>query len=158
MVTMFELKGSISIEPVWWNDPPMISIHIGDRELHDGEISQLQEFCFREHFEVGQQILSVKFYNKNDTDTDLEKNLDKAVMIKNIKFFDIESPHFVWNGIYVPTYPKSWIDDCQQQGKTLSPTLRYHDYLGWNGVWSLTFDVPIFSWIHKIENLGWVYD
>jgi hypothetical protein len=29
--------------------------------------------------------------------------------------------------------------------------------MGWNGRWELNFRVPIFTWIHQLENLGWIY-
>jgi hypothetical protein len=36
--------------------------------------------------------------------------------------------------------------------------LKNHTYLSWNGKWTLTFDVPVFTWIHRVQNLGWIYD
>ena len=103
-------------------------------------------------------ILSVEFINKHDSDTDIANNLDKAVIIKNITFNNITSPKFVWAGIYKPEYPEPWATEQQNQNIVLLPQLPAHNYLSWNGKWTLTFSVPIFTWIHHIENLGWIYD
>lgn len=94
--------------------------------------------------------LSVAFSNKEDSDTDLVNKRDKAVVIKEIEFFGIHSPRFVWAGEYRPIYPPHMQDQPE--------TLKYHNYLGWNGVWYLDFTVPIFTWIHQTEDFGWIYD
>ena len=60
-------------------------------------------------------------------------------------------------GKYMPIYPNPWAGEQLAQGIVLDPILRYHNYLSWNGTWSLDFTVPIFTWIHTIEDLGWVY-
>ena len=43
-------------------------------------------------------------------------------------------------------------------GKKLDKFIKPNTYMGWNGQWKLTYSAPIFTWIHKIENLGWIYD
>ena len=74
---------------------------------------------------------------------------DTAVIVKEIKFFGISDPRFVWAGVYYPEYPEHYPD------KTYP--LPGHGYLGWNGVYKLEFSVPVFTWIHKIKNFGWIY-
>lgn len=44
------------------------------------------------------------------------------------------------------------------QTETLPKFQTNATYLGWNGLWVLEFELPIFTWIHKLENLGWIYD
>jgi hypothetical protein len=101
------------------------------------------------------QNISVTFKNKKDSDT--IPGGDKAVRIDKIVFNNINSDRFVWAGKYIPIYPNPWAGEQLAQGIVLDPILRYHNYLGWNGTWSLDFTVPIFTWIHTIEDLGWVY-
>jgi hypothetical protein len=91
----------------------------------------------------GTKKITIEHYGKEDLDP------STALIIEQIKFNEIISPQFVWQGIYYPTYPKHL---------TGANELKYHNYLGWNGIWSLEFTLPIYTWIHKVENLGWIYD
>jgi hypothetical protein len=87
----------------------------------------------------------------------IEKQDQEAVIIEQISFFGITDPRFAWAGVYKPQYPEPWATEQQAQGHVLEPQLCPHTYLGWPGQWTLTFDVPVFTWIHKIQNLGWIY-
>jgi hypothetical protein len=87
--------------------------------------------------------LSIEHYGKADLDP------NTALVIEQINFNEISSPKFVWEGLYYPTYPTHMSGDSE---------LKYHNYLGWNGVWTLDFTLPIYTWIHKVEDLGWIYD
>ena len=87
--------------------------------------------------------LKITHFDKADDDS------NTAVIVKEIKFFDISDPKFVWAGVYYPEYPEHY------PNKT-SP-LPGQGYLGWNGVYRLEFSVPVFTWIHKIKDFGWIY-
>ena len=76
-----------------------------------------------------------------------------AVIVDSVSFFGIQDPRFVWAGIYRPDYPEPWASEQTN----LASELTAHPYLGWNGCWSLTFGVPVFTWIHQTQNLGWIY-
>lgn len=78
-----------------------------------------------------------------------DKDPITAVLVEEIKFNGITDPKFVWSGMYYPTYPKHLTGDAE---------LKYHNYLSWNGVWVLDFTLPIYTWIHKTLDLGWIYD
>ena len=87
----------------------------------------------------------------------VEKQDQEAVIIESISFFGIQDPKFAWVGVYKPEYPEPWATEQRSQGIILQPSLCPHTYLGWPGKWTLTFDVPVFTWIHKVQNLGWIY-
>jgi len=76
-----------------------------------------------------------------------------AVIVDSVSFFGIQDPRFAWAGVYRPNYPEPWASEQTDLVSELSP----HTYLGWNGCWSLTFGVPVFTWIHQTQNLGWIY-
>ena len=40
-------------------------------------------------------------------------------------------------------------------GATLDPL--YGNYVCWNERWYLPIRLPAFTWLHKLENLGWIY-
>ena len=96
----------------------------------------------------GKHILEIEHKNKSANDP------DTAIIVKALTFNDITSNKFVWAGVYTPQYPEPWASEQD----SLAQQLPSHSYLGWNGVWRLEFTAPIFTWIHKNENLGWIYD
>ena len=86
--------------------------------------------------------LQVEFLNKKPGDTVTESGLDKAVVIESVSFFGITDPRFAWAGTYKPVH---------------GSVLAAHTYLSWNGLWTLEFDVPVFTWMHNLQSLGWIY-
>lgn len=92
--------------------------------------------------------VEIVFMNKPEDDANM------AVVIDSIEFFGISDPKFIWAGIYTPKYPELWY---QQQEKKPPLTIPQQNYLGWNGKWRLDFSVPVFTWMHKTLNLGWMY-
>ena len=87
----------------------------------------------------------------------LDKQDQEAVIVQAVNFFGIEDPKFAWAGVYNPQYPEPWATQQHDQGVVLKQYLSPHTYLGWPGKWTLTFDVPVFTWIHRVQNLGWIY-
>jgi hypothetical protein len=87
----------------------------------------------------------------------IEKQDQEAVIIDQISFFGITDPKFAWAGVYEPQYPEPWATEQRSQGQVLESQLCPHTYLGWPGKWTLTFSVPVFTWIHRTQNLGWIY-
>lgn len=77
-----------------------------------------------------------------------------AVIVDSIDFFGIQDPRFAWQGVYYPVYPEPWFS---QQVCTPAAALPAQTYLGWNGIYQLRFGVPVFTWIHQVQNLGWIY-
>lgn len=149
MATQYNIKGSVTLDPIWYeNAIPKVSVRLDDLLLFTGELKHTTVVGFDQTTAAGNHRLSVEFHNKQDFDTKVNTGQDKAVVIKSIEFFGITSPRFVWEGWYRPDYPS------HMQGE--AEILRYHDYLGWNGIWCLDFSVPVFTWIHKTENLGWI--
>jgi hypothetical protein len=153
MAIDYPVKLDIHLRPVWHDNPPEINIGIND-DIQRIILTDNQIF----HYEFtadNTSILSVELLNKTDTDTIPDKGLDKAVIIESVGFFGINDPRFVWSGEYRPDYPEPWYSE--QLAKP-EPLLKNHTYLSWNGKWTLTFDVPVFTWIHRVQNLGWIYD
>jgi hypothetical protein len=98
--------------------------------------------------DAGPKTFYMLFENKtNDTP-------DMAVEIEKITVEGMTVDRFKWAGLYRPDYPEPWASSQTD----LPEVHRHATYLGWNGRWELTFGVPIFRWIHTVENLGWIYD
>lgn len=118
-----------------------------DGRTQDKQLSSITTYEW--DFNATDQVcLSVEHFNKSTDDS------TTAVEIAGIEFFGITDPKFAWAGTYYPDYPKLWYD---QQEQPPGAELPGQTYLGWNGVYRLTFDVPVFTWMHKTLNLGWIY-
>jgi hypothetical protein len=96
--------------------------------------------------------LTVEQYGKTIRDT--RGDLDTAIIISEVKLNGITDPKFAWSGIYRPDYPDYYLS----QNPNLKTELSAHNYLGWNGSWTLDLSLPIYTWIHKTLDLGWIYD
>ena len=94
--------------------------------------------------------LEIEHFGKLDSDTDPATGADMAIIVEQIKVNGIASPRFVWAGVYRPKYPPHMSNQPAE--------VKYCNYLGWNGVWSLDITLPSFVWIHNIENLCWIYN
>jgi len=140
----YNLALSVEVQPVWYREPPEIRVGLADQEHFHGHLEQPKTFSIGASMPRGTVRFWLEFLNKKHDDTDLERGLDKAVKIMSICLNQISSPRFVWQGMYVPDHTKQH--------------LMYHDYLGWNGIWFLDLDLPVFSWIHRVENLGITYE
>jgi hypothetical protein len=138
MATEYPVKMKVTLEPV---GKPWVIV---DASGH-GQLQQLvttTDFSFNLRL-VDKGYLKIEHFEKEDHD------LDTAVIIKKISFFGISDPKFIWSGTYYPDYPDHY------PNKT-SP-LPGHGYLGWNGVYELKFTVPVFTWIHQTQSMGWIY-
>jgi len=156
MDTTYLNRIRITLEPVWHDDPPQVRVGI-DEHLQTVTLKQTTVFDLDFDATAGPCQLIVDFVNKNHGDTDIKRQLDKAVKIKKIDIFGIVDRKFIYASQYRPEYPEPWATEQRSLGQTLEPVLHGHDYLGWNGRWCMPFTVPVFTWIHKTQNLGWIY-
>lgn len=138
MTTEYPVKMSVTLEPV---QSPYITIAV-DQIVYKQQLSTTTSFDF-DFVAVDQASLTVEHHGKSDLDP------DTAVIIRNIEFYGISDPRFIWAGIYYPVYPSHYADQKSSRSG--------QGYLGWNGTYVLQFQVPIFSWIHQVQDLGWLY-
>lgn len=148
----------INLTPVYHSEYPEIRIKFNDDIIFCGALLQSRTFTINKQVQRGNQKLSVEFYNKKDNDTIVSQGLDKAVIINSITLNNITDPKFIWSGIYQPEYPEPWATEQKNAGVHLETELTNTNYLGWNGEWSLVFSTPVFTWIHQLQNLGWIYE
>jgi hypothetical protein len=149
---MYPIKIEIRLEPIYHQDPPECKITVGD-QAQQGFLTKPTSFFFTISA-TNESEINIELLNKTDKDTVPELGLDKALKIQNIGFFGISDPRFVWLGEYRPVYPEPW---HSQQITKPPKILRNVDYIGWPGVWTLKFNVPVFTWIHQVQGHGWLY-
>jgi hypothetical protein len=138
MATEYLVKMRVTLEPV--GEPWVIVEANGQGQLQ--RLVTTRDFSFEFRAE-DRGYLKVTHFDKADHDP------TTAVIIKSIEFFGIADPKFIWAGKYYPDYPEHYPEK-------ISPRLA-QDYLGWNGVYLLEFSIPVFTWIHQTQNLGWIY-
>lgn len=153
-----DIKGRICLKAVFNETQPHVIVRIDDDVIYQGFIDEEHYIDFSQDIDAGKHKLIIDFDNKVLTDRDIAQALDMAVVVDHIEFFGITSQKFVWNGLYDPIYPEPWASEQREKGITLRPRLTACNYLGWNGRWSLAFTAPIFTWIHQVEELGWIYN
>lgn len=131
------------ITPVWYEDHvPHVIVHFAGNKLFDGLLMDDFRYYFEMDLEPGSYDIDIQFTNKTDQDTDIDKNLDKAVIVEKIWVNKVKCDECLYEAIY---YPEN------------REPIKGHNYLSWNGTWKLTVSVPAFEWLHKLKNLGWVF-
>jgi hypothetical protein len=138
MATEYPVKMTVTLEPV---QCPHVIITV-DKIVYKQQLSNTTSFDF-EFLATERASLIVEHHSKSDLDP------NTAVIIRNIEFYGISDPRFIWAGIYYPVYPSHYTDQKSSRSG--------QDYLGWNGTYVLQFQVPIFSWIHQVQDMGWLY-
>lgn len=146
---LYTTRVAIELNPT--DGTPDVVVSVDDNILHSGPLSGPTTFIGSYQLPVGNHSLKVIHRNKASDDP------TTAVTIENITFNDISRSKFIWEGVYHPEYPEPWASQMRANGYNLDTTLTSIDHLGWNGTWELTFSIPIFTWIHNIEDLGWIY-
>lgn len=156
MTISYPVELDICLQSVWHDNPPEINIGIDD---HIQKIILTDNQVFHYEFMADDRsTFTVELLNKTDADTIPATGLDKAVIIESVSFFGISDPKFAWAGVYEPKYPEPWASQQRSQGVVLRQHLSPQTYLGFNGKWTLAFSVPVFKWMHQVQDLGWIYD
>lgn len=144
---LYNTRITINLDAV--GEPDVIAYLDGVPFTFIRKISGPTSFMVNRDLTDGSHVLEIKHLHKQNDDP------STALIIKSITFNDITRDNFIWTGKYTPDYPEPW---ATEQGDTLARELTHTGYLGWNGTWRLDFTAPIFTWIHGVENLGWIYD
>lgn len=118
------------------------NITIGSIEVLDTQIR------FNQEFDLGSHTIFLEFNNKTNDHPDM------AVEIIEVKYEEFDLDRFKWANKYYPNYPEPW---ASEQTLPLPLFQESATYLGWNGRIEFEFQIPIYTWIHKLENLGWIY-
>jgi hypothetical protein len=126
---------------------PIIVYGIDGHKTNTITLTESTTIDFKIDPTVGEHTIFIDFVNKTNFTPDL------AIEICSVTIEGMTMDSFKWASKYYPKYPEPWASE-----QTDLPIVRdAMTYLGWNGRWELSFSTPIFHWIHKVENLGWLY-
>jgi hypothetical protein len=145
MDTLYNTELSISLVPHYTDTIPVISYGIDtlDNTIHLHEKTTLK---FSVDLANDKHQLLIKYDNNNGP--------NHAVEIESVTIEGLTLDRFKWNSRYYPVYPEPW---ASEQTNPLPEYQESATYMGWNGIWIMYFEVPVFPWIHRLENLGWLY-
>ena len=128
---------------------PEILVRLDKEILLQGAQSKSMVLEVDRHLPVGSHQLSVEFVNKN-----YNEPMEMFVEIKSLKFQHL-SNEFAYYSQYRPNYPLDWVQQQLDQGHTVEPVIHANQ-LGWDGIWWIDFETPIYRWAHQRLNLGWL--
>ena len=140
------LQFSITLNPVGYDNAwPSFYLKIDDLLQDSGMLTAECTYNFDVALTDGPHSICVGFTNKTDADTKVIEDkivADKAIIVEKVVIEGYELDDFLYRAVYTP------VDRSQSRS----------NYLSWNGEWKLDITTPIFTWIHKTQQLGWIYD
>lgn len=139
---LFDTRIEISMQG---QNSPHVRMSIDGLQICDCILAEQYIFRTDLPLDEGEHVIEIELKNKIDG--------NEHVLIDYVEFEGIQTDRIKWEGIYEPDYPEPWAS----QQTDLQPTLKGVTHLGWNGVWRLRFTAPVFTWIHEVERLGWIY-
>jgi hypothetical protein len=149
------MKIVLKLRSTWWRHPPKVKIFFDEELLWQGEISDPQTLAFDvDTTDQQSSTLCLELYDKkiDETQLDGEKIIkDQLLHIDYISIDQIDLGHLIFNGIYKPDYPEHMIKESLERNTVLPCVLEKIDTLGFNGIWSISFDHPFHIWY--LENL-----
>ena len=157
ILMMRKVPVCITVEPVYWDDPPIIRIGFNSEIYHEGELCE--ETTFQWEFPAeDSNTLVVEMLNKHEGDT--QDGKDKALVIKTVGIEGMVLTSFLHASKYTPEYGLGFFDYVARNGIPVEEVCHGQTYLGFNGPWSLTFTWPTFLWIYQTEthSMGWIYE
>lgn len=128
----FIVRIAILLEPV---GTPDVVIRCGSKKV-EIKLSTSKWFYFEYTKEEGPDQLTVEHRNRLPSDG------VTAVVVKAITLNDITHMQNTYQGIFYPVDKEP----------------KRTDYVDFNGIWILEFTIPVFTWMHQTQGLGWIYD
>ena len=150
MDTKYQTEIQVTLEPHYKTVIPYVFVKL-DGEERSMVLKDIETVTFDTLLDIGPHQLSVWFENKENSDS------TTAVEIKDITIQGLTLNRVKWAGNYTPQYPEPWATEQHQQGNPLPKVIPGGHFVGWLGTYTLDFEVPTFTWLHKLENLGWLY-
>jgi hypothetical protein len=151
-----DVKLDLTLSPVFWQDPPDITVKFNDTVLFAGPLIETVQFDWTLPAEDANR-LSVQLTNK--TDADSQNGKDKAVTVDSIGIEGFYYQSFMHATRYRPDYSAGYYNYAKEKNITVESVI-HSNYLGFNGEWCLEFTWPTFTWIYNLETngLGWIYE
>ena len=138
-----QVEIEINLSSTWWNTPPRCKVWIGnDVVLQSSEIRDPTKIVWKGNLTEGAQSIRIALFakdGKSETILDETGKLikDQLLHIDSISIDEINLDSMLH------TYGKFLAED----GRNIDSIVN----IGWNGTWSLDFQVPVYIWL--LENM-----
>lgn len=148
----------ITLRPVYHSgtDAPEVTIHWGKQLLWQGVLTETISRTFEVEGNWGYEYnFGVTLLNKKPGDTVVEDK--KIVADKGVYIDKITVEGFNFDSIMHEIRCTDWARYSDgSPAATIDPL--FGNYVCWNERWDLPIRLPAFTWLHKLEKLGWIYD
>jgi hypothetical protein len=151
-MTKNKVKISLDLQGRYKHIVPEISISVDDSIIAHRRLDQIDRFLIDVDLSPGYHRLCIDL----DDPAALAQDPDIGIEIKSLKFQNLSDEFSIYS-LYKPIYPEHWIKENLAKGHVLDPII-HSNYIGWCGQWWISFETPIYQWIHKRLNLGWLLD
>ena len=130
---------------------PEITIDWNGETLWTGKLFEEREFGFKVKGEVNaEHNFGITLLNKEPDDTVINPETGDIEHDKAVEIVDISVEGFNFDSIRYQVR-------CDDPPEMVAGPL-YGTYICWNKRWHLPITFPAFTWIHKLENLGWIHE
>lgn len=146
---------SIELDSTWWKSPPKTKIFFDDALLWADAVKDKILLSFEVSVQdKTKSTLCIELLDKKIDETVIKNNQiikDQLLHINQIAIDKINLDYLIFTGKYKPHYPDHMIQESLEQNTKLPDTLDKIDTLGFNGLWSISFDHPFHIWY--LQNL-----
>lgn len=121
-----------------FNGNPKISVRVNGIECYNNVVAPIVEFVATDAAEC---VLEIEHYGKNNSDTEVIDNIivnDKNFTLKNIVIDGYNIEELKWDSIFTDIH-----------GNVIPGCL----FFGPNGIFKLTFQLPILKWLLSTRHL-----
>jgi hypothetical protein len=127
-------------------DPPILEIKNNNQLLlKKTEITESRKFEFDLSL-VNDRCLPVSLEIIRSNFNGIDQQI---VTLDKIYLDDINLSKICYQAKYYPIYPEPWISEQRDIGVEWPEYLTGVSSWGWNGVWKLDYETPIYTWLLK---------
>lgn len=152
-MTINRIRIKLDLQGCYNDIIPEIGISIDDTSIRKLRLDQLNDPLLIDiALTPGTHKLSINF----DDHMAIDQDPTIAIEVRSLKFQYLTDEFNIYS-FYRPIYPEHWIKENLEQGRRLDPVI-HSNHIGWCGQWYINFKTPIYTWIHRQLNMGWLLD
>jgi hypothetical protein len=128
----------ITVRPITHNGAPDLLVEVNQQALFSGVLDRTMTITATDLDLREPLMIKLTMSNKN-----YSADLETAVVVESFKIDDVE---------FVPKHTHFF--EYANDHNNTQPT----NYLGFNGVWSLSIPEPFYRWLHRSTGQGWLIE
>lgn len=133
----------INLSSTWWNTPPRCKVWIGNEVvLQSSEIRDPTKIAWKGNLTQGKQSIRIAVFGKDNLSETVIDESGKTIKDQLLHIDSISIDEINLDGM-LHLHGKFLGEDGSSADKIVN--------IGWNGTWSLDFQVPVYIWL--LENM-----